>query len=150
MKSKIAWGSWLLCFDILEQIYKWLDSHILNFICKILKYNCFEVHCLCNWSQRKLLCAWPFTFALPQIYIDKKSHFNVERNTPKQLVEKVAEDIANLLKRKRKALEVSSTNNPSLPAGCWAVDNRGLKLLSVTLKRGIDPLSLSIIKKLDF
>ncbi|XP_067228867.1 voltage-dependent calcium channel subunit alpha-2/delta-2a isoform X1 [Chanodichthys erythropterus] len=39
------------------------------------------------------------------IYIDKKSHFNVERNTPKQLVEKVAEDIANLLKRKRKALE---------------------------------------------
>ncbi|ROK31195.1 hypothetical protein DPX16_4146 [Anabarilius grahami] len=39
------------------------------------------------------------------IYVDKKSHFNVERNTPKQLVEKVAEDIANLLKRKRKALE---------------------------------------------
>lgn len=90
------------------------------------------------------------TFALPQIYNEKKSQFNVERNTPKLLVEKVAEDIANLLKRKRKALEVSRTNNPSLPAGCRAVDNCGVKLISVTLKRGIDPLSLLIRKKMDF
>ncbi|RXN03661.1 voltage-dependent calcium channel subunit alpha-2 delta-2-like protein [Labeo rohita] len=39
------------------------------------------------------------------IYIDKRNHFGVERNTPKQLVEKVAGDIARLLNRKRKALE---------------------------------------------
>uniref|UniRef100_A0A8C1QK83 Calcium channel, voltage-dependent, alpha 2/delta subunit 2a n=1 Tax=Cyprinus carpio TaxID=7962 RepID=A0A8C1QK83_CYPCA len=39
------------------------------------------------------------------IYIDKRNHFGVERNTPKQLVEKVSGDIAKLLNRKRKALE---------------------------------------------
>ncbi|KAL1272340.1 hypothetical protein QQF64_028202, partial [Cirrhinus molitorella] len=40
------------------------------------------------------------------IYVDKRNHFGVERNTPKQLVEKVAGDIARLLNRKRKALEI--------------------------------------------
>ncbi|XP_052456245.1 voltage-dependent calcium channel subunit alpha-2/delta-2-like isoform X1 [Carassius gibelio] len=39
------------------------------------------------------------------IYNEKRNQFSVERNTPKQLVEKVAGDIAKLLNRKRKALE---------------------------------------------
>ncbi|XP_055069670.2 voltage-dependent calcium channel subunit alpha-2/delta-2a isoform X1 [Misgurnus anguillicaudatus] len=39
------------------------------------------------------------------IYSEKRSQFDVERNTPKQLVDKVAGDIAQLLNRKRKALE---------------------------------------------
>ncbi|XP_073809039.1 voltage-dependent calcium channel subunit alpha-2/delta-2a isoform X2 [Danio rerio] len=39
------------------------------------------------------------------IYNDKRNQFDVVRNTPKQLVEKVAGDIAKLLNRKRKALE---------------------------------------------
>uniref|UniRef100_A0A671K7P0 Voltage-dependent calcium channel subunit alpha-2/delta-2-like n=1 Tax=Sinocyclocheilus anshuiensis TaxID=1608454 RepID=A0A671K7P0_9TELE len=55
----------------------------------------------------------------------EKNQFAVERSTPKQLVEKVAGDIAKLLNRKRKALEVSSANNRSLPAGSRAIDNCG-------------------------
>uniref|UniRef100_A0A8C1TBG4 Calcium channel, voltage-dependent, alpha 2/delta subunit 2a n=1 Tax=Cyprinus carpio TaxID=7962 RepID=A0A8C1TBG4_CYPCA len=39
------------------------------------------------------------------IYNEKRNQFAVERNTPKQLVEKVSGDIAKLLNRKRKALE---------------------------------------------
>ncbi|XP_057193476.1 voltage-dependent calcium channel subunit alpha-2/delta-2a isoform X1 [Triplophysa rosa] len=39
------------------------------------------------------------------IYSEKRSQFDVVRNTPKQLVETVARDIARLLNRKRKALE---------------------------------------------
>ncbi|XP_016352286.1 voltage-dependent calcium channel subunit alpha-2/delta-2-like isoform X4 [Sinocyclocheilus anshuiensis] len=39
------------------------------------------------------------------IYNEKRNQFAVERSTPKQLVEKVAGDIAKLLNRKRKALE---------------------------------------------
>uniref|UniRef100_A0A8C1TFW3 Calcium channel, voltage-dependent, alpha 2/delta subunit 2a n=1 Tax=Cyprinus carpio TaxID=7962 RepID=A0A8C1TFW3_CYPCA len=40
-----------------------------------------------------------------EIYNEKRNQFAVERNTPKQLVEKVSGDIAKLLNRKRKALE---------------------------------------------
>uniref|UniRef100_A0A8C0YSA8 Calcium channel, voltage-dependent, alpha 2/delta subunit 2a n=1 Tax=Cyprinus carpio carpio TaxID=630221 RepID=A0A8C0YSA8_CYPCA len=40
-----------------------------------------------------------------KIYNEKRNQFAVERNTPKQLVEKVSGDIAKLLNRKRKALE---------------------------------------------
>ncbi|XP_056605888.1 voltage-dependent calcium channel subunit alpha-2/delta-2a isoform X2 [Triplophysa dalaica] len=39
------------------------------------------------------------------IYSEKRSQFDVVRNTPKQLVDTVARDIARLLRRKRKALE---------------------------------------------
>lgn len=50
----------------------------------------------------------PFVFALffLQIYNEKRSQFDVKRNSPKDLVEKVAKDIAKLLNSKRKALEV--------------------------------------------
>uniref|UniRef100_A0A672N4Y0 Voltage-dependent calcium channel subunit alpha-2/delta-2-like n=1 Tax=Sinocyclocheilus grahami TaxID=75366 RepID=A0A672N4Y0_SINGR len=68
--------------------------------------------------------------ARTHIYNEKRNQFAVERSTPKQLVEKVSGDIAKLLNRKRKALEVSSANNRSLPAGSRAIDNRGVKLLS--------------------
>uniref|UniRef100_A0AAY4AWC2 VWFA domain-containing protein n=1 Tax=Denticeps clupeoides TaxID=299321 RepID=A0AAY4AWC2_9TELE len=39
------------------------------------------------------------------IYNEKKSQFDIKRNQPKDLVEKVARDIAKLLNSKRKALE---------------------------------------------
>lgn len=105
----------------------------MNFLCKISKFY----HFVCLITKEIAACL-TFALSLPQIYIDKRNHFGVERNTPKQLVEKVAGDIAKLLNRKRKALEVSSANNRSLPAGSPAVDNRGVKLLSVALKKGID------------
>ncbi|KAI5619545.1 voltage-dependent calcium channel subunit alpha-2/delta-2 isoform X2 [Silurus asotus] len=40
-----------------------------------------------------------------QIYNEKKSQFEVKRNSPKDLVDRVAKDIAKLLTGKRKALE---------------------------------------------
>uniref|UniRef100_A0A8C9S3G6 Calcium channel, voltage-dependent, alpha 2/delta subunit 2a n=1 Tax=Scleropages formosus TaxID=113540 RepID=A0A8C9S3G6_SCLFO len=40
-----------------------------------------------------------------QIYNEKKSQFEIKRNSPKELVEKVASEIQKLLTRKRKALE---------------------------------------------
>ncbi|TSM36124.1 Voltage-dependent calcium channel subunit alpha-2/delta-1 [Bagarius yarrelli] len=40
-----------------------------------------------------------------QIYNEKRSQFEVKRNSPKDLVERVAKDIAKLLNSKRKALE---------------------------------------------
>uniref|UniRef100_A0A8C1CHY1 Calcium channel, voltage-dependent, alpha 2/delta subunit 2a n=1 Tax=Cyprinus carpio carpio TaxID=630221 RepID=A0A8C1CHY1_CYPCA len=86
--------------------------------CKILSF----LICLIT---KEIAACLTFDLCLPQIYIDKRNHFGVERNTPKQLVEKVSGDIAKLLNRKRKALEVSSSNNFSLPAGSRAVDNRG-------------------------
>lgn len=41
-----------------------------------------------------------------QIYNEKKSQFEIKRNNPKDLVERVARDISKLLNSKRKALEV--------------------------------------------
>lgn len=41
-----------------------------------------------------------------QIYNEKKSQFEIKRNNPKDLVERVARDISKLLNNKRKALEV--------------------------------------------
>lgn len=41
-----------------------------------------------------------------QIYNEKKSQFEIKRNNPKDLVERVARDISKLLHSKRKALEV--------------------------------------------
>lgn len=46
---------------------------------------------------------YPF---LLQIYNEKRSQFDVKRNSPKDLVDRVAKDIAKLLNSKRKALEV--------------------------------------------
>lgn len=43
---------------------------------------------------------------MPQIYNEKKSQFQIKRNNPRDLVERVAQDISNLLHKKRKALEV--------------------------------------------
>ncbi|KAJ7998438.1 hypothetical protein DPEC_G00204930 [Dallia pectoralis] len=42
----------------------------------------------------------------PQIYNEKKSQFDIKRNNPKDLVERVARDIAKLLTGKKRALEV--------------------------------------------
>lgn len=42
-----------------------------------------------------------------QIYNEKKSQFEIKRNNPKDLVERVARDISKLLNSKRKSLEVS-------------------------------------------
>lgn len=42
-----------------------------------------------------------------QIYNEKRSQFEIKRNNPKDLVERVARDISKLLNSKRKALEVS-------------------------------------------
>ncbi|CAL8402504.1 unnamed protein product, partial [Arctogadus glacialis] len=39
------------------------------------------------------------------IYNEKKSQFEIKRNNPKDLVERVARDISKLLNSKRKALE---------------------------------------------
>lgn len=44
-----------------------------------------------------------------QIYNEKKSQFDVKRNSPKDLVDRVAKDIAKLLNSKRKALEVRAS-----------------------------------------
>lgn len=49
---------------------------------------------------------WFRLFCL-QIYNEKKSQFEIKRNNPKDLVERVARDISKLLNNKRKALEVS-------------------------------------------
>lgn len=49
--------------------------------------------------------AWRRLFCL-QIYNEKKSQFEIKRNNPKDLVERVARDISKLLNNKRKALEV--------------------------------------------
>ncbi|XP_056462472.1 voltage-dependent calcium channel subunit alpha-2/delta-2-like [Gadus chalcogrammus] len=44
------------------------------------------------------------------IYNEKKSQFEIKRNNPKDLVERVARDISKLLNSKRKALEVQPTH----------------------------------------
>lgn len=49
-------------------------------------------------------------FLLLQIYNEKKSQFEIKRNSPKDLVERVARDISKLLNSKRKALEVRGGN----------------------------------------
>lgn len=41
-----------------------------------------------------------------QIYNEKKSQFQIKRNNPRDLVERVAQDISNLLHKKGKALGV--------------------------------------------
>ncbi|XP_076869799.1 voltage-dependent calcium channel subunit alpha-2/delta-2-like [Brachyhypopomus gauderio] len=45
---------------------------------------------------------------MKSIYNEKRSQFDVKRNSPKDLVERVARDIARLLNSKRKALELLS------------------------------------------
>ncbi|MGH0178779.1 UNVERIFIED_CONTAM: hypothetical protein FKN15_078406 [Acipenser sinensis] len=40
-----------------------------------------------------------------QIYNEKRNQFEIKKNSPKELVEKVASDIEKLLAKKRKALE---------------------------------------------
>lgn len=46
-----------------------------------------------------------------QIYNEKRSQFDVKRNSPKDLVDRVAKDIAKLLNSKRKALEVRASQS---------------------------------------
>lgn len=48
-----------------------------------------------------------FIHSFPQIYNEKRNQFEIKKNSPKELVEKVASDIEKLLAKKRKALEVS-------------------------------------------
>lgn len=57
---------------------------------------------LMDWITRSLI---PSVLHL-QIYNEKKSQFEIKRNNPKDLVERVARDISKLLNSKRKALEV--------------------------------------------
>ena len=57
---------------------------------------------LMDWITRSLI---PSVLRL-QIYNEKKSQFEIKRNNPKDLVERVARDISKLLNSKRKALEV--------------------------------------------
>lgn len=45
-----------------------------------------------------------------QIYNEKKSQFEIKRNNPKDLVERVARDISKLLNSKSKALEVRESS----------------------------------------
>lgn len=45
-------------------------------------------------------------FSHLQIYNEKKSQFEIKKNNPRDLVERVARDISKLLNSKRKALEV--------------------------------------------
>uniref|UniRef100_A0A3Q2PWD7 Calcium channel, voltage-dependent, alpha 2/delta subunit 2a n=1 Tax=Fundulus heteroclitus TaxID=8078 RepID=A0A3Q2PWD7_FUNHE len=45
------------------------------------------------------------------IYNEKKSQFEIKRNNPKDLVDRVARDISKLLNSKSKALEVGDTSN---------------------------------------
>ncbi|TNM88764.1 hypothetical protein fugu_005018 [Takifugu bimaculatus] len=45
------------------------------------------------------------TQQMRSIYNEKKSQFEIKRNNPKDLVERVARDISKLLNNKRKALE---------------------------------------------
>ncbi|KAA0712615.1 hypothetical protein E1301_Tti022841 [Triplophysa tibetana] len=52
-----------------------------------------------------------FDLCSVQIYSEKRSQFDVVKNTPKQLVDTVARDIARLLHRKRKALEVRALHH---------------------------------------
>lgn len=66
----------------------------------------------CLGNEQPLRCdvfnkadAWRRLFCL-QIYNEKKSQFEIKRNNPKDLVERVARDISKLLNNKRKALEV--------------------------------------------
>uniref|UniRef100_A0A8C8HAS8 VWFA domain-containing protein n=1 Tax=Oncorhynchus tshawytscha TaxID=74940 RepID=A0A8C8HAS8_ONCTS len=48
---------------------------------------------------------WPEPIKMCTIYNEKKSQFDIKRNNPKDLVERVARDIAKLLTSKRRALE---------------------------------------------
>ncbi|KAM7402268.1 hypothetical protein PAMP_017522 [Pampus punctatissimus] len=50
------------------------------------------------------------TRLISQIYNEKKSQFEIKRNNPKDLVERVARDISKLLNSKRKALEWGTSN----------------------------------------
>lgn len=54
-------------------------------------------------------CALFFFCVCVQIYNEKRSQFDVKRNSPKDLVDRVAKDIAKLLNSKRKALEVRAS-----------------------------------------
>uniref|UniRef100_A0A3Q2XC67 Calcium channel, voltage-dependent, alpha 2/delta subunit 2a n=1 Tax=Hippocampus comes TaxID=109280 RepID=A0A3Q2XC67_HIPCM len=65
-----------------------------------------------HWAARiekeleKVLQHVTGTQQLRSIYNEKRSQFEIKRNNPKDLVERVARDIARLLNSKRKALEV--------------------------------------------
>ncbi|XP_011473086.2 voltage-dependent calcium channel subunit alpha-2/delta-2 isoform X3 [Oryzias latipes] len=64
-----------------------------------------------HWAQRiekeleKVLQHVTGTEQMKSIYNEKKSQFEIKRNNPKDLVERVARDISKLLNSKRKALE---------------------------------------------
>uniref|UniRef100_A0A3P9LGU0 Calcium voltage-gated channel auxiliary subunit alpha2delta 2 n=1 Tax=Oryzias latipes TaxID=8090 RepID=A0A3P9LGU0_ORYLA len=64
-----------------------------------------------HWAQRiekeleKVLQHVTGTEQMKSIYNEKKSQFEIKRNNPKDLVERVAWDISKLLNSKRKALE---------------------------------------------
>ncbi|KAI9515059.1 hypothetical protein NQZ68_027923 [Dissostichus eleginoides] len=78
------------------------------------------------WGQVCLLggpgkgnCLWPPAQPSARqrriIYNEKKSQFEIKRNNPKDLVERVARDISKLLISKRKALE--ATLSPHILSG---------------------------------
>ncbi|KAI4827351.1 hypothetical protein KUCAC02_030753, partial [Chaenocephalus aceratus] len=64
-------------------------------------------------------CLWPPAQPSARqrriIYNEKKSQFEIKRNNPKELVERVARDISKLLISKRKALE--ATLSPHILSG---------------------------------
>lgn len=74
-------------------------------LCVILRINSFYVILLIKLMARVTWCLIPYVLHL-QIYNEKKSQFEIKRNNPKDLVERVAREISKLLQSKRKALEV--------------------------------------------
>uniref|UniRef100_A0A8C8HGD0 VWFA domain-containing protein n=1 Tax=Oncorhynchus tshawytscha TaxID=74940 RepID=A0A8C8HGD0_ONCTS len=79
----------------------WLSSPLFSFL--VTRF------CLCLSLLRSLSLftkgSWLGITPQTSIYNEKKSQFDIKRNNPKDLVERVARDIAKLLTSKRRALE---------------------------------------------
>lgn len=71
------------------------------------KTDLIEAVCAADVAPECLWWLCPLHVTL-QIYNEERRRFNVVRNQPRKIVEKVASDIEKLLAKKRKALDVSN------------------------------------------
>uniref|UniRef100_A0A3Q3IRC7 VWFA domain-containing protein n=1 Tax=Monopterus albus TaxID=43700 RepID=A0A3Q3IRC7_MONAL len=85
------------------------------------------------------------------IYNEKKSQFEIKRNNPKDLVERVARDISKLLNSKRKALEKLAREAEQLQKEhVWQDDSSFLTFFPFPRQTAENPLDISSSLELEF